>query len=201
MSLIEKGERIYNKYKSEWEKLYYEKIIAIEVEEEKIAGVGDNLNEAYFNAIKTSPNKVYYFRKVGSCGTTSYLFLNQVVSFKYKNKMPLIEINAKGPKGIKNYEAYLDTGAANSLLPEDDAIEIGLPYVGDTEITTGSGKDQIRLYLATIIFLNKEYELLVYGRNLPQQAFIKAIIGRDILDNYEISFNGISNEVKIVIHE
>jgi len=45
--LIELGERIYEENKTEWEKNYLGKIIAIEVESKSLAGVGDSLEEAY----------------------------------------------------------------------------------------------------------------------------------------------------------
>jgi len=111
--------------------------------------------------------------------------------------MPIVRIRVKGLKGEKEYEAYLDTGASKCLVPEKDAEEIGLPYAGDMEIITGTGKDYIKLYKAIVKFLNKEYTILIFGKNLPEQAAIKAIVGRDILDNYKICFNGKAKEIEI----
>ena len=72
--LIELGERIYEENKTEWEKNYLGKIIAIEVESKSLAGVGDSLEEAYEEAIKKYPGKQFYFRKVGPCAAPGYLF-------------------------------------------------------------------------------------------------------------------------------
>ncbi|KPV63621.1 MAG: hypothetical protein AOA66_0753 [Candidatus Bathyarchaeota archaeon BA2] len=90
----------------------------------------------------------------------------------------------------------MDTGAGKTLIPERDAAKLGLEYVGDTEIITGSGKDHIKLYKATITFLNKEFSVLVLGRGLPEQAIIKAIVGRDILDKYKVCFDRIQKEIE-----
>mgnify|MGYP005640815023 CR=1 FL=1 len=111
--------------------------------------------------------------------------------------MPIVRIIVKGPKGEKEYDAYLDTGASKCLIPEKDAKEMGLSYAGDMEVITGTGKDYIRLYKATVTFLDKEFSTLVFARDLPEQAVVKAMVGRDILDHYRVCFNGRAKEIKI----
>ena len=115
----------------------------------------------------------------------------------YKEGMPEVKIKVKGRTGEIEYDAYLDTGAFKCLIPETDAAKIGLLYAGDAEIITGSGKDHIKLYEATITFLNKDFSVLVLGRNLPEQAMVKAIVGRDILDKYKVCFDGTRKEMEI----
>ena len=115
----------------------------------------------------------------------------------YKGDMPEVKIRVKGLTGEIEYDAYLDTGAFKCLIPEADATKIGLLYAGDAEIVTGSGKDHIKLYKATITFLNKEFSVLVLGRDLPEQAMVKAIVGRDILDKYRVCFDGMRKEIEI----
>lgn len=114
----------------------------------------------------------------------------------YKGDMPKVKIRVKGLTGEIEYDAYLDTGAFKCLIPETDATKIGLPYAGDAEIITGTGKDHIKLYKATITFLNKEFSVLVLGRDLPEQAMVKAIVGRDILDKYRVCFDGIRKQIE-----
>jgi len=48
--------------------------VAIEVESRDVAGIGENLDEAYEKALKKYPSRQFYFRKVGPCPTTDYLF-------------------------------------------------------------------------------------------------------------------------------
>lgn len=115
----------------------------------------------------------------------------------YKEDMPQVKIKVRGRTGEIEYDAYLDTGAFKCLIPQTDATKIGLQYAGDAEIATGSGKDHIKLYKATITFLNKEFSVLVLGRDLPEQAVVKAIVGRDILDKYKVCFNGVRKEIEI----
>ena len=72
--IVKLGEETYSKNKSKWEKSYFGKIIAIEVESKELAGVGESLDEAYEDALKKYPNKQFYFRKVGPCPAPTYLF-------------------------------------------------------------------------------------------------------------------------------
>ncbi len=116
----------------------------------------------------------------------------------YVDGMPKIKMKVRGPKGEREYDAYLDTGASRTLIPETDAIELELPYVGDTTIITGAGKDIIRLYRATVVFLDKEFSILVFGRDLPEQALVNSMIGRDILDHYKIGFDGIDKKIEVL---
>jgi len=119
------------------------------------------------------------------------------MKISYKEDMPKVKIKVKGCISEIEYDAYLDTGAFKCLIPEADATKIGLVYAGDTEIITGSGKDVIKLYKAIITFLDKEFSVLVLGRNLPKQAVVNAIVGRGILDKYKVCFNGVKKEIDI----
>jgi hypothetical protein len=69
-----KGEEIYKENKDRLEKTYMGKIIAIEIESRSVAGVGESLDEACEEALKKYPKKKFYFRKVGPCAATSYLY-------------------------------------------------------------------------------------------------------------------------------
>ena len=102
-----------------------------------------------------------------------------------------------GPNGIKEYDAYLDTGATKTLIPESDAKQLGLKYSGDIMIITASGEDVFHLYEAEVEFLGKKFSILVLGKDLPKTTAIRSIIGRDILDNFKVCFNGKSKSIEI----
>ena len=72
--LVKRGEEVYQRKKEEWERLYLEKIIAIEVEKEDLAGVGDNIDEVCDKALNKYPGSKFFFRKVGPCRAAGYLF-------------------------------------------------------------------------------------------------------------------------------
>jgi len=120
------------------------------------------------------------------------------VKVPYRKGMPLLKVKVKGSRGEIEYNAYLDTGAGRTLIPEKDSKKLDLTYAGDTTVITGTGKDAIKLYRAQIEFLNEEFNILVFGRDLPEQAQIKAMIGRDILDKYKICFDGVRKEIEII---
>ena len=120
------------------------------------------------------------------------------MKIKYEYDMPVMEMTVIGPLGEKRFKAYVDTGAGRSLIPERDALRLGLPYVGDLLVITGAGKNAIKLYAAEVSFLGKTFNLLLLGKDLPEQSPIKAIIGRDILDTFKVCFNGPQKELKIL---
>ena len=72
--LAELGEKIYEENRDKWEKAYLGKVIAIDVESRKLAAVGDSLDEVCREVLEKYPGKQFYFRKVGPCGATGYLF-------------------------------------------------------------------------------------------------------------------------------
>jgi hypothetical protein len=72
--LVIKGEEVYEEERDRLEKAYMGKIVAIEIESRAIAGIGENLDEAYEEALKRYPGKKFYFRKVGPCAAPGYLF-------------------------------------------------------------------------------------------------------------------------------
>jgi basic membrane lipoprotein Med (substrate-binding protein (PBP1-ABC) superfamily) len=72
--LVMKGEEVYEEERDRLEKAYMGKIVAIEIESRAIAGIGENLDEAYEEALKRYPDKKFYFRKVGPCAAPGYLF-------------------------------------------------------------------------------------------------------------------------------
>jgi len=117
---------------------------------------------------------------------------------KYSDGMPLIPIKVRGLRGeVEIKEAYLDSGAAKTLVSEALVLKLGLKYRADYPAITGSGKDVFKLYEADVTFLGKTHHLYVVGRDLPEQARIRALIGRDVLDHYKVCLNGKSREITV----
>jgi len=70
--LVRKGEMVYGLRRESWEKLYPDKIIAIDVETGRLVVAGETLDEVCEEVMKEYPGKQFYFRKVGPCPATSY---------------------------------------------------------------------------------------------------------------------------------
>ena len=75
VDIASRGEGVYRKLRRELEKNYIGKVVAIDIEKEEIAGIGDDVNEAYKAASKKCPNRPFYFRKVGEEAYTGYQLL------------------------------------------------------------------------------------------------------------------------------
>lgn len=71
--LARSGEEIYEENRNELEKSHLGRIIAIDVESRKIAGIGDTVEEAYSYAVKAYPDRHFYFRKVGEDRAAGYI--------------------------------------------------------------------------------------------------------------------------------
>lgn len=74
-NIASRGEEVYRKLRSELEKNYMGMVVAIDIEKEEMAGIGDDINEAYKAASKKYPNRSFYFRKVGEEPHTGYQLL------------------------------------------------------------------------------------------------------------------------------
>lgn len=58
-------DRVYLKFKGDLEKHHYGKIVAIDVESEKIVGIGNSILEAYYEAKKKASKEKFSYRRVG----------------------------------------------------------------------------------------------------------------------------------------
>lgn len=198
--IVKKGEIAYLKNREQWEKAHAGRIIAIDVDAEEVAGVGGTIDEALDDALRRQPGKQFYVRKVGPCGAAAYLYdVIEETSLPYEDGMPVAAMVVSGPKGQRQYRAYLDTGAAKCLIPETDALELGLDQTGEIEVVTGTGKDDFRTYRALIHFLDKDFSLHVLARDFPDQSSIRALVGKDILDHFEVRFEGPAKRVRLLV--
>lgn len=60
-----KADHIYERFKEDLEQKHFGKIIAIDVESEKILGIGDSVLGAYQDAIRKTEKRRFTYRKVG----------------------------------------------------------------------------------------------------------------------------------------
>ncbi len=61
----EKARQIYETHREEWEKLYSGKIIAIDIEENNLASVGEHIGNVDLEARKKRPGHRLFMRRVG----------------------------------------------------------------------------------------------------------------------------------------
>jgi hypothetical protein len=69
----EKAKQIYESHIEEWEKLYLGKIIAIDIDENNLAAVGDNLNKVGLEVRTRLPGHRIFLRKVGKNSSVARL--------------------------------------------------------------------------------------------------------------------------------
>ncbi len=69
---VKRCEEVYERKKENLEREYYGKIVALY--EGGVGGIGESTNEAYRQAIKEHPGKIFYFRRIGRFSAASILF-------------------------------------------------------------------------------------------------------------------------------
>lgn len=61
----EKAKKIYEAHRDEWEKLYSGKIIAIDIDENNLASVGEHISDVDLEARSKRPGHRIFMRRVG----------------------------------------------------------------------------------------------------------------------------------------
>jgi hypothetical protein len=75
---------------------------------------------------------------------------------------------------------------------------MNLSFAGSDETATGAGIIHIPYYEVSIEIFNDTYDNIHVGcLDLPERTPAKALVGRDILDNYSICLDGIRREIRV----
>lgn len=112
----------------------------------------------------------------------------------YRNNLPLVDVKIMG-KDAEDVEAHLDFAASKTIIPPAVADSLELKFAGFEKVATGSGVLLMPEYEAVIQVFDKKHEILVGCLDLPEETPIRALLGRDILDNYEICLNGKTRKI------
>ena len=124
----------------------------------------------------------------------------RVITIQYKNNMPLVcvgLIDAGSNKKIV-VDAHLDFASSKTIIPTYIANEMNLSFAGIDETATGAGIIHIPYYEVSIEIFGKIYDSVHVGcLDLPERTPAKALVGRDILDDYRICLDGIKKEMRV----
>lgn len=69
---VKKCEEVYLAHREELESKYSGKIVALY--EKGVAGIGEDVDSAYKEAVKKHPDKIFYFRRIGKFPASGILF-------------------------------------------------------------------------------------------------------------------------------
>ncbi len=126
--------------------------------------------------------------------------LRQVITIRYKNNLPLVTIGIIDAGSNKKIvvDAHLDFASSKTIIPTFIANEMNLSFAGSDETATGAGIIHIPYYEVSIEIFGKLYDNMHVGcLDLPPQTPAKALVGRDILDNYKVCLDGIRREIRV----
>lgn len=120
------------------------------------------------------------------------------IVIQYKHDLPLVSvalIDAGSNKKIV-VDAHLDFASSKTIIPTFIANEMNLSFAGSDETVTGAGIIYVPYYEVTIEVFGKIYENVHVGcLDLPERTPAKALLGRDILDNYRVCLDGVRKEI------
>lgn len=95
-------------------------------------------------------------------------------------------------------DAHLDFASSKTIIPTYVANEMNLSFAGSDETVTGAGIIYIPYYEVSIEVFGRIYDSIHVGcLDLPERTPAKALLGRDILDNYRICLDGIKKEMRV----
>jgi hypothetical protein len=124
----------------------------------------------------------------------------QFITIEYKNNLPVVcvgIIDAGSNKKIV-VDAHLDFASSKTIIPTYIANEMNLSFAGSDETVTGAGIIYIPYYEVSIEVFGKIYDNIHVGcLDLPERTPAKALLGRDILDNYRICLDGVRKEIRV----
>jgi hypothetical protein len=124
----------------------------------------------------------------------------QPIIIPYKDNLPLVcvgLIDAGSNKKIV-VDAHLDFASSKTIIPTFIANEMNLSFAGSDETVTGAGIIYIPYYEVSIEVFGRAYDNVHVGcLDLPERTPAKALLGRDILDNYRICLDGMRKEIRV----
>ena len=124
----------------------------------------------------------------------------QFITIQYKNNLPLVPVGIIDAGSNKKIivDAHLDFASSKTIIPTYIANEMNLSFAGSDETVTGAGIIYIPYYEVSIEVFGKIYDNMHVGcLDLPERTPAKALLGRDILDNYRICLDGIRKEIRV----
>jgi hypothetical protein len=124
----------------------------------------------------------------------------QSIIIQYKNNLPLVCVGLIDAGSNKKIivDAHLDFASSKTIIPTYIANEMNLSFAGSDETVTGAGIIYIPYYEVSIEVFGRTYDNVHVGcLDLPERTPAKALLGRDILDNYRICLDGIKKEIRV----
>jgi len=116
---------------------------------------------------------------------------------KYQDDMPIVGISVAGKRRENQLNAHIDYAATVTIVPYKTVAELGLEFDGYSPIATGGGLAPIPFYKARVRAFDKNFDLRIGVLDLPQEAGISALVGRDILDSFKVCLNGKTKEIEV----
>ncbi|MGI0037044.1 MAG: hypothetical protein ACRD99_01640 [Nitrososphaera sp.] len=118
----------------------------------------------------------------------------------YKNNLPLVSMGIVDAGSNKRIivDAHLDFASSKTIMPTYIANELNLSFAGSDETVTGAGIIHVPYYEVVIEVFDRVHENVHVGcLDFPERTPARALLGRDILDNYRICLDGKKKVIEV----
>ena len=108
-------------------------------------------------------------------------------------------VSGRGSRSVSG-SALIDTGASHTCLDQQVANDLGLTIFGTGRMTSASHSDvEVPLFVGKLVLPNITINVEgAMGARLEEQGLI-ALIGRDLLQNAVLIYNGVDGSVTLSI--
>lgn len=120
-----------------------------------------------------------------------------MIRLPYEKGLPIVEVLVLGSQGSVRYRGYLDTGSSWTSVEPEDVEKLGLEYIGVMPIYTAAGNLIVKLYLARVALLGREFETTVFPLPIPVEHGFDCLIGMNIMRNFKITFDNKQQTLEI----
>jgi len=115
----------------------------------------------------------------------------------YEKGSPILEVLVLGRKGSVRYKGYLDTGSSWTSVKPEDVEKLGLEHIGAMPIYTAAGNLIVKLYLAKVALLGREFETTVFPLPIPIEHGFDCLIGMNVMCHFKVTFDNRQQTLEI----
>lgn len=82
-------------------------------------------------------------------------------------------------------------------MKTEDVKKLKLEFIGAMPIYTAAGDLVVKLYLANVVFLEKESKIAVFPLSIPAEHGFDCLIGMNIMQHFKITFDNRQQTLEI----
>lgn len=124
-----------------------------------------------------------------------------MVEIKYKKLQKyyhtIVPIAIITPEKEEVLDALIDPGATTTAISSSVCRRLKLKKVAIIDTATATRIEKANVYRVKIKFVNKTFDTYIVGTKIPSRLPFSVLLGRNILDKFVITLDGIKKKIII----